>query len=71
MRYCMVEYIVDEREMEIDVLNEKVDILLNEEIEIICFVILKKMKNDCIFLFNLGLNNFIIYIVIVCKWIRM
>lgn len=42
MRYCMAEYIVDERETEIDVLNEKADILPNEEIEIIRSAILKK-----------------------------
>ncbi len=44
MRYCMAEYIVDERETEIDVLNEKADILPDEEIEIIRSAILKKSK---------------------------
>ncbi|MED0796862.1 transcriptional regulator LicR [Bacillus inaquosorum] len=70
MRYCMAEYIVDERETEIDVLNEKADILPNEEIEIIRSAILKKIKNDRIPLSNLGLNNLIIHIGIACKRIR-
>lgn len=70
MRYCMAEYIVDERETEIDVLNEKADILPKEEIEIIRSAILKKMKNDRIPLSNMGLNNLIIHIAIACKRIR-
>lgn len=42
MRYCMAEYIVDERETEIDYLNEKADILPKEEIAAIRSVIMKK-----------------------------
>ncbi|MEC1543621.1 transcriptional regulator LicR [Bacillus halotolerans] len=70
MRYCMAEYIVDERETEIDFLNEKADILPKEEIEIIHSVIMRKIKNDRIPLSNLGLNNLIIHIAIACKRIR-
>ncbi|MFP9072208.1 PRD domain-containing protein, partial [Enterococcus faecalis] len=55
---------------EIDVLNEKADILPKEEIEIIRSAILKKMKNDRIPLSNMGLNNLIIHIAIACKRIR-
>ncbi|MEG7283194.1 transcriptional regulator LicR [Bacillus sp. 0909A] len=70
MRYCMAEYIVDERETEIDVLNEKADILPKEQIDIIHSIIMKRVKNDRIPLSNLGLNNLIIHIAIACKRIR-
>ncbi|MEC1901377.1 transcriptional regulator LicR [Bacillus atrophaeus] len=70
MRYCMAEYIVDERETEIDYLNEKADILPKEEIAAIRSVIMKKVNNVQIPLSNLGLNNLIIHIAIACKRIR-
>ncbi|KAA6450040.1 transcriptional regulator LicR [Bacillus atrophaeus] len=70
MRYCMAEYIVDERETEIDYLNEKADILPKEEITAIRSVIMKKVNNVQIPLSNLGLNNLIIHIAIACKRIR-
>ncbi|MED4811071.1 transcriptional regulator LicR [Bacillus atrophaeus] len=70
MRYCMAEYIVDERETEIDYLNEKADILSKEEIAAIRSVIMKKVNNVQIPLSNLGLNNLIIHIAIACKRIR-
>lgn len=70
LRYCMAEYLVDDREPEPDLLNEKADILPKADIHVIRTAILKQVRNEQIPLSFFGLNNLIIHIAIACKRIR-
>ncbi|MBT2713653.1 transcription antiterminator [Pseudomonas sp. ISL-88] len=70
LRYCMAEYLVDDREPEPDLLNEKADILPEDDIHVIRTAIMKQVRNEQIPLSFFGLNNLIIHIAIACKRIR-
>ncbi|MGZ9816733.1 BglG family transcription antiterminator [Peribacillus simplex] len=67
LRFCMSEYIFNRREIELDLLNDRVSILPREEILAIRSQILKKIQEYKINLSDIGLNNLIIHIAIACK----
>lgn len=70
LRYCMAEYLVDDREPEPDLLSEKAGILPKDDIHVIRTAIMKQVRNHKIPLSFFGLNNLIIHIAIACKRIR-
>ncbi|MFE4709101.1 BglG family transcription antiterminator [Peribacillus simplex] len=67
LRFCMSEYIFNRREIELDLINDRVPILPREEILAIRSQILKKIQEYKINLSDIGLNNLIIHIAIACK----
>ena len=67
LRFCMSEYIFNRREIELDLLNDRVSILPREEILAIRSQILKIIQEYKINLSDIGLNNLIIHIAIACK----
>lgn len=70
LRFCMSEYIFNQKARELDKVNEQLSIIAKEEIIIIRNIILRQIKEYGITLSDVALNNLIIHIAIACKRIR-
>lgn len=70
MRFCISEYVFNRGKSEVEILNSKLLILSQDELETIQTILLDQVKKNGIVLSDIALNNLIIHIAIACKRIR-
>jgi lichenan operon transcriptional antiterminator len=70
LRYCMSEYLINRKQIEVDSINARVSILPEEEMVAIRLIILEQIQDHHITMSDIALSNLIIHVTIACKRIQ-